>query len=762
MGFIDNVRGLFGRPQSLLAAAAVAAATPAPPPPPTRAPTEAEGIEGGGNIHGRLFAEPNADLRDTSGYGQAGTYEVGQWVLAALGNPWVTMALDHVLRPVAAARVDVIPAKYGLDETTAKLHADFITWALTESFDLGALNKAAAHGALLSGFSLFEPLAQQLQHEGTTRWGLREVRECLPNSLDPSNPWPIDETGRLIGIGQRGPVGMSGRWDYSLLPEDRALLFSWKRAAGNFAGVSQFRSCWYTVGKAMPRLMKMVPVTLQREGPGIPVAVSTDKDSKNLTPEQRVELIEIFANMPAHENSGLVMPTGWKMDWVTSPATNKGHIVDVIERMGLWVLQQLGAQQLVIGTGTTGALSSSETHDARSMAMVVEVLMFLSRVYNGARGEADGLVKRLIDWNFGPQVAYPKVKLTPQRPELKPTELATALKTGKDAGVFTPTLEDENDFRERASLSPITEEERTKAKEAAAALAPQLQPGVEGDDQGSPGKGKPFGKKPALAASAPGGWQPWRALRASEQRVKFADIDAFFAERREEFERRVRPLVVLMLSKAAPALDAAMADGVIAPQEIAAVPLAMGPLRKALKKYTAEVRAAGAEFVRGELQRPLLAAADGDDRDVEVSKADKVVEATEELLASRIENRLRSELAREAVDVLRTGGDANEVWTRAVQRQIDTGAFKADAGTITAKVFSVGREEAARMLGGVSEVEVSALLDKNTCEVCVRLDGTRAEFGSDEDIALTPPMRDCEGQDQCRCLKLFIPARGES
>ncbi len=752
---MDNVRGLFGRPQSLLAAAAVATAAPAP--------VDAEGIPGGGNFGGRLTNEPNADLRDTSGYGQAGTYEPGEWARAALGNPWVTMAMDHVLRPVASARVDVTPAKGNISEADAKKHADFITWALTDSFDLGSLNKAAASGALLSGFSLFEPLALQVQHDGAPRWGLGDVRQCLPNSLDPSGPWKTDENGRLVGIAQQGPVGTSGTWKRTVLPADRALLFSWKREAGNFAGVSQLRSCWYTACRAMPRLLKMVPVTLQREGPGVPVAVSKDKDAK-LTPAQRTELIELFANMPAHESSGIVMPTGWQMDWVVSPAANKGHIVDVIERMGLWVLQQFGAQQLVIGTGTTGALSSSETHDARSMAMVVEVLSFLSRVYNGARGEADGLVKRLVDWNFGPQAAYPKVKLTPQRSELGPLEMATAAKTAKDAGLLTPTLEDENTIREKLSLAPITEEDRAKERADSAARAPQLQPGVqpEPDEDDT----KPEGKKPmppglqASAQRAP--WQPWRALRASEEKVKFANIADFIDESRANFEKLMRPAAVLTLSRAASALDAAMADGVIKPSEIADIKLNLAPIAKVVTKYLAEVRAAGAAFARGELEhgRPLMAE-EQDDKDI-VAEADAVTEAEQARLMRRIENRLRGELEREAGDVLRTGGDATEVWTRAVARQIETGAFKADAGSVTTKVMNVGRDEAAKLMGGVASVQYSALLDSATCSPCQEMDGRTAAFDSPEHDAMLPPNRDCQGGDNCRCLLTFIPERGDA
>jgi hypothetical protein len=81
---------------------------------------------------------------------------------------------------------------------------------------------------------------------------------------------------------------------------------------------------------------------------------------------------------------------------------------------------------------------------------------------------------------------------------------------------------------------------------------------------------------------------------------------------------------------------------------------------------------------------------------------------------------------------------------------------------VTTKVFNVGRDEAARLMGGVGSVEYSAVLDSATCEPCQAMDGRTAPFDSAEHDALLPPNRDCAGGDNCRCLLVFIPERGES
>ena len=761
MGILDNVRGLFGRPQSLLVASAATALAV-----PSAAPTQPEGISGGANYSGRLTFEPNEALRDQAGYGYAGTYNVGQWRELAVGNPYITAGLDFILGPVRDARVDVQPVPEeacgsGLTVEQAKLHADFVRWALTEAYRLPNHVEAAARGFLLSGFSLFEPVARAATWPGLpgrSMWVPAAIEQRLPVSLDP-NPWLEDDAGHLVGIRQSGPVGMLGKWERPTIEASRALLYSWKREANNWAGESQFRSVWYIAGRIMPLLLKLAGVTVQREGAGLPVAFRTEAAKGDLTPRQRDDLIDFMANSSFHESSGVVLPQGWDMKWIFSPGSDKTFILDMWKSLGLVVLQQASAQQLVLGTDNTGARSVGEVHDARSMAFVRKVLAFVEGVLNGDSGEAHtGLVQRLVEWNFGPQSAYPRIKLTPQRPEMAAKDLADSANTAKSAGLFTPTAKDELAFRERAGLPSITEEERDAAKAKAAALAPALP---------QPGAAPPVPGKPQLQASMPrAAWQPWRPLRASEQRTDWAALDKYFVEQRDVFERSVRPVVVGMLAKAAPLVAGAMADGKVSPEEVAAIPLDATRLSRVVSEYLAKVRAAGGKSTRDELARATkLRAEEGeeeeDDRATIEKDADEVVNLERNRVVRRITQRTRAELEREAIDALRTGGDAQEVVDRAVSRQLDTGAFKTDAGAITTKAFNVGRDEAARILGGVASVEYSALLDSATCEACAAADGETADFNSAEHDKLLPPNRDCAGGDNCRCVLVFIPEGDE-
>jgi hypothetical protein len=111
--------------------------------------------------------------------------------------------------------------------------------------------------------------------------------------------------------------------------------------------------------------------------------------------------------------------------------------------------------------------------------------------------------------------------------------------------------------------------------------------------------------------------------------------------------------------------------------------------------------------------------------------------------------------------VTRTGGDATDVVREVLGDQLDSGAYRSDAGIVTTKVYNIGRDEAAASMGGVDEVEYSALLDGETCGPCMRMDGRRSKFDSPEHDAMLPPNRDCQGQDNCRCVLVFIAKGNE-
>lgn len=748
MGLLD----LFRR-KPLAASTAIVEARPVEP------TTRTVGVSGTTNYSGRLEVERNQKLREQLAYGRAGSSEWGEWEEIRRANPWVAAAIGFVLAPIQDARLDVKVAETHPNQALAQQQADFVEWNLAKLEPM--LRTRAADGMLTSGFSLFEhawALTKRPELPGAAFY-IPALEERLPSSLS-MQPWKENEAGALVGVEQSAPAPGNARWFTGVIPSESLLRFTWEQTGRNYAGFSAFRSVWYIAARIQPELLRLIGVTYQREGAGVPVASAADMKTP-LTADQREELQQLMANLVYHENANAVMPAGWKIDWVFSPGANKGHVLEAWRQLGVVVLQVLGAQQLALGTGETGSRSVGEVHSAHSQAYPRKVVAALN-------DGIDVLIRRLVDRNWGPQDAYPTAQLSLKRPELPLKERVDALVAAKGANLITTTLGDENALREEFGLEPITEEERAAEKAAQPKPPPVFGAPAEAeeDDEDEGGEDQP----PALKASVEP-WASWRPLRASEKRTDFAAIDAYLAGRREAFEKAVRPVVVTMLARAQTAITAAMADG--DPSEVAELPLDTAELDAVVTKYLADVRTAGGSFARAELRkdsgaelaeerREVLSAA-AEEEDDKTPAEREAIEDTDDLLDAqrvavvrRMTSRLRSELETEALDVVRTGGGALDVLTRVVSRQLETGAFRSDAGAVVTRIFNGGRDEAARLVGGVKQVQYSALLDSRLCEPCRRLDGLTAEFGSSEHDRLVPPNRDCDGGASCRCLLAYV------
>ncbi len=716
------------------------------------------GISGTTNFSGDLQVEINAALMRQAGYGIPGARNWGAWETLSHTDPDCATALDKTMAPLRDSRLNVKAAVHErLPEAEAKRHAEFVEWAFANASPRWAdLSQRLAHGALVYGFSLNEKVYADCEHSALPGGrGVTIVRfaERLPQSLHSAGPW-IEKTEpngevELDYVRQTGLRG--GRWDHDIkIPAKKLLLVSWNRRGNNYAGFSVFRPVWYHT-RVREMILKIVAIGAQREGLGMPVAESTGPDAADLTPQQRQDFTTLLMATTFHENAALVPPKGWKVEWSYSPSRDKTHLVDLYNALGVLILRTLSAQQVALGTGETGSRSVGQVHNAVANEFVQGVVSVLE-------GALAGVAKELTELNFGPQPAYPLPTITLKRSQLGAGEIATSAKAGVEVGLLTVLIKDENAFREALGWESITEEERDEAQAKKRANAPPVPPPFGGPQTPpAPMPSPPAPSLPPAKAKASSAFVPRRPLRASEQHLDLSGMSNFLDGAKDRFERGAKPLVAEMLTKALPAVRLAMADG--DPSELATVTLDA----KRLDAFVAEfLRAAWdegrrqvrAEVLRGTPPPERVTAAAGGEVEPPLLKAQRAQ------VVRRIATRLGLDLEARAVDVVRTGGDASEVISEALSDLADSASLRGDAGLLTTKAWNGGRDDAARELGGISEVELSAVLDTGTCAACEALDGTRYDFESAEHDAHVPPLRECEGRDNCRCLLAFIPAPG--
>lgn len=744
--------------------------------------TKERGVSGTVNWDGYLQTENNPALEREAGYGRLQDW--GQYEELRRTNADATVAMEMTVAPIRDASIEVEPAD---ESAEAQKIADFVRDNLQHWMapKWGGLAEQIVDTFLTFGFNIHEPIhgvRADARVPGGQAYFVRKMAHRLPASLT-QNPW-VEKDGELVAIRQQGYV--NGQFTTRELPADKLLLFTWKQSGTNWAGYSAFRAAWY-LWRIQKECIKAFGIGTTRESLGVPVVSNVEGKGDDTKIE---DLRKFVANLVMHENASAVLPPGFKLDWLFSPGANKSHIMDGIDRLGSKIKELLFAHGTGLGITSEGNRSVGETHEDIRGLFIAGLIRLVTDVVNGVEGERHtGLVRRIVEPNWGPQARYPTVKLVLRQGDIPVDQYATGVTQLITAGAILWTEADEQYSRERFGLKPIDPKVREQlvAEKAAAAAA------IAGAKQDKFGGAKPKDddedeEKPRnVKASAALPFQLRRQPRMSERFIAAAEIDGFLNVARTDFERDARDIVEDMVRRALPALKTALADG--DPSDVSEVKLDSTGLRAYSDGFVEKARRYGAKTVRAERKRsqaeellqkrrigdqtlaptPLAAAAEAEeeeddkkpvdsiDRHEVEQRVEKLVKAQTNLVTNRITNRVRMELEREAIDLVNRGGQVEDIVDRVADSLANSKALRNDAGLVLTRTFNLGREEAAAEFAEeVAHVEYSALLDGQQCIACERDDGKTAEFGSPEHDALVPPNRDCAGGPNCRCIAVFV------
>lgn len=751
------------------------------------------GLSGTTNYAGQLYTETNPALINDAGYGRPGTRVWGEWERLMRTDSAIETALNMTVAPLRDATVSVrAPKRTGpaAPAQVAYVEANFTEWLEPLWPDVA---QQIGRYSLGVGFSLHEVcwgVGPSEYLPGGQGYRVVKLAQRLPSTLE-YNGW-IEKDGELVEVRQRGVK--DGRYFSQVpIPAEKLLLVTWNREGNNYAGYSAFRPVYY-LAKVREHLLRILGIGHQREALGVPMA-SMDRETR-LSLGQRRALRRVLENLVYHENAAVVLPAGVTLEWFNSPGANKGHVLDTWKQLGIAILGVVGAQQAALGTGDTGSRAVGEVHDANKNTFIQAVKANIEAAFNGVgRRPYTGLVRKLVEANWGPQPSYPRLELSLPVSSLPPAEMVASVVEAVTAGVLTVTAEDENRLRKALGLATLAPEIREKLKATAlpavaspptaaapgqatapgaplakaSGLAPPRRPGEEG----APPASSP-GRAVAASRDATGAYVPRRPLKPHETHLAWGDMDSLLSTAKEAFEAAARPLLVEALVRVIPQVREAMADG--NPSEVAALELPFEKLAALVDEYLASLRAQGAAHVQREAQSPARQQALEEKRaegkaTVALSRTvtlarkrgrlarelavDTLMQAQREMLLRRMRARTIDSLTRAAIEKVRTGGDPQDIVADVIQEALETRALRQDAAGITTAAFNAGREEAAARLGTVRTVRLSAVLDEVTCEYCERMDGAEFAFGSAGHDEHVPPLRRCEGRDKCRCLLIY-------
>lgn len=553
------------------------------------------------------------------------------------------------------------------------------------------------------------------------------------SKLAPRPPWTVSEfrvesNGDLVSIIQNAAGNKFGQVTMGQAPEikrNRLLMHVWEKEGSNWAGRSMLRSC-YKNWLIKDRLERVDAILIERAG-GIPMAQA----HKEATAAQIKALGRMARSFKVGEEAGGAMPWGAKLDLMkTGSSTAIESIRYHDQQMARRFLQMFGE----LGQTPNGSRALGNTFlDFFSLSQ--------ETIAGWYRDDMVELLEQMLWWSYGDQAYYPRLCYVTDDSNdvIAWTDLALLI----EKGAIVVDRDLENAIRDRANLPP---------KEAGSAdpTGPPSPSPAPGAPAPAPATAERRRRATAVAAGAPSPALslPSRSLRRQpyEQEVQ-AQVD--FAAM-DTLQSGTTSALVDQVTKEQKAMIDELHDLVVeADGDLATLAsLQAAPVSEAtIKAKLDEVTKAGAKQVVDEAKRqgttiamPDLTAA----YEVNVARA----EATAQLLARSL-----SETAgRQALRFSGPASTAAEVADK-VRDYLNslTGSYLNDQiGGAIWQAQNLGR---ATTMGAhdPTSMYASELLDENTCDPCVGIDGT--VYDTLEEAAQDYPTggyEECDGRERCR------------
>ncbi len=266
-----------------------------------------------------------------------------------------------------------------------------------------------------------------------------------PHTVDPSiPPFIYDDGETLYGLEQWGY--RSNRFEYVLLPTDKACIFTHDQEGANFWGIPLTRAMYphWFVKKHLERIDAMA---CERNSLGVPMIMLPPNPSK-----QDVQTAQNWVTqLAAHEKTGLSLPNGAEFKLVGI----EGRIREILPSLQ-YHKQQIATSCLAmfmeLGQTQSGsrALGESQTD------------FFLLATQNTADYIAhqirNSTIRRLVMWNFGPDAPVPY--LVPANVQARSIDtMAAIIAQLAQAGAWISDRSSVNQARHELGFSDFADED---------------------------------------------------------------------------------------------------------------------------------------------------------------------------------------------------------------------------------------------------------------------------------------------------------------
>ncbi|MCK5017210.1 MAG: DUF935 family protein [Candidatus Peribacteraceae bacterium] len=464
----------------------------------------------------------------------------------------VSMSISSVVNAITGGRWRIDPPnKDVVKEEEGKKHADLMNHIFFEDLDKPWDKKLKEiMTVIVFGHSVFERTHKIVKNDPLfgTYIGIKKLGWRSPKTI---TRWNFNlDTKDFEGIEQQdfGDLASNKIID---IPAKDLIIFNLDDEGDNLEGIAMLRQC-YGSWKRKELFLKLQAIGIERTALGVVLGKypSPEYDSAEYN-----QLKAAIRALSSHHKNFLMLPQNenglnWDVE-IMKLEYDADKVKSAIDYEDMSIARKFLAQFLMLGgSGTSGswALSTDQSE------FFLNGLVFIADMIGGV---LDKLIEELVDFNFGPQKAYPKFAHSRIKDKAG-KELADIVKLLKDAGIIIPddTLEkfyrksydmpdkEEGMDRETLEAKKIESEDKkfkqdlAKSQDLAKIAEAKNNPNPKPDDKKNNPKPKDI-KKDAKGAKVEDKSKPAEKKKFSEDVIMFAETI------RKEIEKESKKFEVL-------------------------------------------------------------------------------------------------------------------------------------------------------------------------------------------------------------------------
>jgi hypothetical protein len=342
----------------------------------------------GTEVHGGYFSEEYLQaLRGTRG--------AKIWDEMRRSESTIGMLLNAITNPIKSAEWEFDVAK---DVVDSEKHVEFCNVVFKDMIDW----EVTLHEILTClpfGFSLFE-IIHNVVFNHPKLGTINGLKALAFRSQKTIQSWQLEkQTGKLLSIEQFVSSDVGGN---VTIPGEFLAVFSLHKEGDNYEGISLLRpmyGAWFRKNL----YLKLAAIGIEKYAVGTPIGTIPKGKEKSTDLDDFKKLLE---NFTSHESSYLLKPEGWEIE-IQKVDFDASKIKEMILLEDTAMINSAVANFLALGmSGSGGAFALGQDLSDFFLSGIQSYANIACGVFNRK------LIPHLINLNYGPQAAYPKLKCT--------------------------------------------------------------------------------------------------------------------------------------------------------------------------------------------------------------------------------------------------------------------------------------------------------------------------------------------------------------